>query len=115
MENQCLFCKIIDREILSKIVYEDDEILAFHDAFPVAPVHLLIIPKKHIATLNDATDDETLLLGKMAQLAKKLAKQFEVDESGYRVLMNCNRGAGQAVFHIHMHLIAGRQMQWPPG
>lgn len=111
----CLFCKIIKGEIPAKLQYQDEKVIAFEDINPQAPVHTLIVPKLHIATLNDLTAETGLLISYMTQTAAKLAKQFEIDESGYRVVMNCNSGAGQSVFHIHMHLLGGRIMTWPPG
>ncbi|MBN1684684.1 MAG: histidine triad nucleotide-binding protein [Gammaproteobacteria bacterium] len=111
----CIFCKIINKEIPAKIIYEDDRVVAFDDIEPQAPVHVLIIPKEHVATLNDLTEEHTELVGYMTQVAKKLAKELGIDEKGYRVLMNCNRQGGQAVYHIHLHLLGGRQMHWPPG
>ncbi len=111
----CLFCKIINKEIPSKIVYEDDNILAFEDVSPQAPVHILIIPKKHISTTLDIKDEDNELIGQMLQAANKIATEKGVAERGFRTVMNCNKDAGQTVFHIHMHLLAGRAMQWPPG
>ncbi|MGD9153266.1 MAG: histidine triad nucleotide-binding protein [Gammaproteobacteria bacterium] len=111
----CLFCKIAKGEIPANIIYQDDLVLAFDDIHPKAPVHKLIIPRKHIATLNDLETEDNDLIGHMTQIAKKLAKKFKVDKSGYRVLMNCNENAGQVVFHIHMHLLGGRTLTWPPG
>lgn len=110
-----LFMKIIAREIPANIVYEDDDVLAFRDINAQAPVHILIIPKKHIRTLNDVSDEDELLLGKLLNTARKIARQEGVDENGYRVVMNCNEGAGQTVFHIHLHLLGGRKLSWPPG
>ena len=109
----CIFCKIIHREIPSKLVYEDEQVFAFDDIKPRAPHHILIIPKRHIATLNDV-DDESLL-GHIMLTAKQLAKKLNLDEKGYRVVMNCNADGGQEVYHIHLHLFGGRQMTWPPG
>ena len=111
----CLFCKMVNGAIPPYTVYEDDDVLAFNDINPQAPVHILIIPKKHIATLNEAEDSDTLVLGKLNQVAAKLAKQGDYADAGYRVVMNCNEAGGQAVYHIHLHLLAGRQMSWPPG
>lgn len=111
----CIFCKIVSREMASPLLYEDDEIMAFNDIYPKAPHHVLVIPKAHIATLNETEDSHQALLGKMMLVAKQIAQELGVAESGYRVLMNCNSGGGQVVFHIHLHLLAGRQMQWPPG
>lgn len=111
----CIFCKIVNGQIPAEIIYQDDEVIAFNDLHPQAPQHKLIIPKKHISTLNDLTDDNQAIIGQMAMAAKKLAKQLNIDEKGYRLVMNCNSGAGQTVFHIHMHLLGGRVMNWPPG
>jgi len=111
----CLFCKMVNGDIPPDKVYEDDEILAFNDINPQAPVHILIIPKKHIATLNDANDSDTLVLGKLNKVAAELASKAGFAEDGYQVVMNCNNAGGQAVYHIHLHLLAGRQMSWPPG
>jgi len=110
-----LFLKIIEREIPADIVYEDDDVLAFKDINPQAPLHVLVIPKKHIRTLNDAGDEDEVLLGKLMNTARKIARENDVAEEGYRVVMNCNRGAGQTVFHIHLHLLGGRSFSWPPG
>jgi len=115
MEHDCLFCKIAQGEIPADIIYEDDRVIAFDDIHPKAPVHKLIIPRKHIATVNDLDPKDNELIGHMTQIAKKLAKDFKVDQSGYRILMNCNKNAGQEVFHLHMHLLGGRILTWPPG
>lgn len=111
----CLFCKIIDKAIPAKIIYQDDKVVAFEDIHPKAPHHLLIIPIRHIATLNEIKEEDHALLGYMVHIAKTLANDLTIAESGYRLVMNCNAGAGQTVFHIHLHLLGGRQMQWPPG
>ena len=111
----CLFCKIVAGEIPATKEYEDDEVLAFRDINPAAPHHILVIPKKHIATMNDATAEDQQVLGKMMLVAKDLAAQQGVAESGYRLALNTNAEGGQAVYHIHLHLLAGRQMTWPPG
>ena len=110
-----IFSKIINKEIPAEIVYEDDELLAFNDINPQAPVHILIIPKKEIKTLNDIQIEDKDILGKMILLAKDLAKKHKIDESGYRTVFNCNDDGGQTVFHIHLHLIGGRSLSWPPG
>lgn len=110
-----LFLKIIAREIPADIVYETDEVLAFRDINPQAPLHVLIIPKAHIATMNDLDDSHHELVGKLFQAATEIARSEGVDEDGYRVVMNCNAAGGQAVYHIHLHLLGGRQMGWPPG
>ncbi|TFH88691.1 histidine triad nucleotide-binding protein [Billgrantia azerbaijanica] len=111
----CLFCKIIDREIPADIVYEDDEVLAFEDINPQAPTHVLLIPKRHIATLNDIADADRALIGRLTQVAADLARERGFAEEGYRVVMNCNEQAGQTVYHIHMHLMGGRRFTWPAG
>lgn len=111
--SDCLFCKMVAGDITPSIVFEDDDVLAFNDIQPQAPIHILIIPKKHISTLNDA--DDVLLLGKLMQTAAQLAKNLGVAEAGYRTVINCNEQGGQAVYHLHIHLLAGRQMLWPPG
>jgi len=110
-----LFAKIIRREIPADIVYEDDDVLAFRDIDPKAPVHVLFIPKKPFATPNDLTDADALTVGKVVLAATKWAKAQGFAEDGYRLVMNCNRDGGQTVFHIHLHLLAGRAMHWPPG
>lgn len=111
----CLFCKIAHGDIPAQIVYEDDEIMAFHDISPQAPTHLLIIPKEHIATINETDDKHELLLGKLIITAKKLAESQGLSEPGYRLVFNVNAHGGQAVYHIHLHLLGGRQLTWPPG
>ena len=110
-----LFLKIINREIPAEILYETDEILAFRDINPQAPVHVLIIPKQHIRTMNDMTSEHTEMAGRLFLVAAEIARNEGVAEEGYRVVMNCNRAGGQAVYHIHLHLLGGRQMSWPPG
>ena len=110
-----IFSKIIRREIPADIVYEDDEVLAFRDLNPQAPVHLLFIPKKPIATLNDATPDDAELLGKLMLAAKAYAKAEGFAEQGYRTVININEDGGQTVYHLHVHLLAGRRLHWPPG
>ena len=115
MSANCLFCKIAAQEIPSKAVYQDANYYAFQDVNPVAPTHVLIVPRKHIPTLNDLQTWDEALVGGMFTLAKKLAAQLNLAESGYRIVFNCNKEAGQTVFHIHMHLLGGRPMKWPPG
>lgn len=110
-----LFAKIIRREIPADIVYEDDDVLAFRDINPQAPVHVLFIPKRPFATLNDLGDGDAVLVGKLVLAASRWAKAQGFADDGYRVVMNCNRDGGQTVFHIHLHLLAGRAMHWPPG
>jgi histidine triad (HIT) family protein len=113
--SDCIFCKIVAGEIPSDIVYQDDVCLAFKDINPGAPTHVLIIPKEHIATLNDLTPDHRSAVGHILLVAKQIAGQLGVDASGYRVVANCNSDGGQAVFHIHFHLLGGRRLSWPPG
>jgi histidine triad (HIT) family protein len=113
--SKTIFDKIITGEIPADIVYNDDQVLAFRDINPQAPVHILIIPKKPIPTINDLTDRDAELVGRLFLAAKQIAADLGVAESGYRTLMNCNKDGGQDVFHIHLHLLAGRQMTWPPG
>jgi histidine triad (HIT) family protein len=109
----CLFCKMIGGEINPDTVYEDETVLAFRDINPQAPTHILIIPKRHIATLNDI--DDPLLAGHLLETAVKLARKEGIAEEGYRTLFNCNSYGGQAVYHLHLHLLGGRPMHWPPG
>lgn len=111
----CLFCQISQGTVPATLCYQDDEIIAFDDINPQAPQHKLIIPREHIATLNDLQPQHSALIGNMYQVAKQLAHELNIFESGYRVVMNCNRGAGQTVFHIHAHLLGGRALTWPPG
>ncbi len=111
----CLFCKIAKGEIPATVIYQDDRIVAFDDINPQAKQHKIIIPRKHIATTNDLQSDDSTLVGDMVQTSVKLAKQLNIAEQGYRLVMNCNAAGGQTVFHIHIHLLGGRQMTWPPG
>jgi histidine triad (HIT) family protein len=111
----CIFCKIAAGTIPANIVYQNDDVLAFRDLNPQAPTHILVIPKKHIATTNDITAGDATLIGNMYLTAKHIAKDEGIADSGYRTVMNCNRGAGQTVFHIHLHVLGGRPMSWPPG
>ena len=110
-----LFTKIINREIPADIIYENDEIIAFNDINPQAPIHILIVPKKEISTINDINEEDRALIGEMFITAKKIAKDLKIDESGYRTIFNCNEHGGQTVDHIHLHLLGGRQLGWPPG
>ncbi|WP_210395511.1 histidine triad nucleotide-binding protein [Motiliproteus sediminis] len=110
----CLFCKIVDKEIPADIVYEDDAVLAFRDINPQAPNHLLVIPKQHIATLNDLSDADAATVGLLSVTAAKLARELGFADSGYRTVMNCNEHGGQTVYHIHLHLLGGKAMGWPP-
>lgn len=111
----CLFCKIIEKKIPSKPVYEDDKLLAFHDINPKAPTHILIIPKKHIATIDELSSEDAVLTGDIILAAKQIAKEQGLSEKGYRLVFNVNNAGGQEVYHIHLHLLGGRQMTWPPG
>jgi histidine triad (HIT) family protein len=113
--NDCIFCKIIKAETPTKLVYEDENVVAFSDLHPQAPTHLLIIPRQHIATLNDLEASHEKIISQMTHAAVKIAKEKKLEKDGYRLVMNCNQQGGQSVFHIHMHLLGGRQMTWPPG
>jgi histidine triad (HIT) family protein len=115
MPPDTLFAKIARRELSAEIVYQDELITAFRDIHPVAPVHILIIPNKVIPTLNDASEEDATLLGKLLLTARKLAEQFGIAENGYRLVLNCNPDGGQSVYHLHVHLLGGRKMTWPPG
>ncbi|RMG34344.1 MAG: histidine triad nucleotide-binding protein [Gammaproteobacteria bacterium] len=111
----CIFCKIAAGEIPAEKVYEDDHVVGFRDLSPQAPVHVLIIPRRHIATLNDLTEADEALVGHMHRIAARVAADEGLAERGYRTLINCNAEGGQTVFHLHLHLLGGRQMTWPPG
>ena len=113
--SDCLFCKMANGDIRPDVVRETDELIAFRDINPQAPAHILIVPRKHISTLNDLTQADASLVGKMFLLAREIAHQEGIAEPGYRTVMNCNADAGQSVFQIHLHLLGGRQMRWPPG
>ena len=113
--NDCLFCKIVEKKIPADIVYESEDIIAFKDIEPKAPIHCLIIPKKHISTINDIDGSNSNIIGLMYEAAAQLARTLNVDKDGYRVVMNCNSNGGQTVYHIHLHFLAGRQLSWPPG
>ena len=111
----CLFCRIISGEINASIVYEDERILAFNDINPQAPTHILVVPKRHIATLNDLSVGDDQIVGEVIRRAAAIARERKISVGGFRTVFNTNRDAGQTVFHIHMHLIGGRSMHWPPG
>jgi histidine triad (HIT) family protein len=115
MAENCLFCKMVAGEIKPDKVHETDEVLAFRDINPQAPVHVLVIPKRHIATLNDLKSEDAALIGKLYLAAAEVARKTGIAEGGYRTLINCNRDAGQSVWHVHLHLLGGRIMGWPPG
>ncbi len=110
----CLFCKIAKRELPGKIVYEDDESVAFEDINPKAPVHIVIIPRRHLATLLDAKEGDDRLLGHLLLVANVIARQNGIAERGFRLVLNCNSEGGQAVFHLHVHLLGGRALRWHP-
>jgi histidine triad (HIT) family protein len=107
----CLFCKIVGRELSSDVVYEDDEVLAFRDISPQAPLHLLVIPKRHVATVNDLQDHDAELVGRLVIRARALAADEGLADDGYRLVLNCNQHGGQTVYHLHLHLMGGRQMR----
>jgi len=111
----CLFCRIVDGEIPADIIYESELALAFRDINPQAPTHVLIIPRRHISTINDLNTGDEELVGSLYLAAKEIAQQEGLADDGYRVVMNCGEGAGQSVFHIHLHLLGGRSLNWPPG
>jgi histidine triad (HIT) family protein len=113
--NDCLFCRIVNEEIPAAIVRQDEDLVAFKDTNPQAPLHVLIVPRRHISTLNDLSPADDVLVGSMFRAAAALALQHGYAESGYRTVFNCNRAAGQTVFHIHLHVLAGRGLSWPPG
>lgn len=111
----CLFCKIIKKEIPAALAYEDNDVLAFYDINPQAPKHILVIPKKHIESLNTLVPEDSAVIANIYQVIPQIARTEGIAESGYRVVANTNRDAGQAVAHLHFHILGGRQMQWPPG
>lgn len=115
MTSRCIFCRIANKEIAARIVYEDETVVAFRDVNPQAPVHILVIPRHHIPTLNDLDDQDKELIAHLILTASRIAKEEDISESGYRLILNCNRNAGQSVFHIHLHLLGGRSLLWPPG
>lgn len=113
--SSCLFCKIVTREIPGAIVYEDDRLLAFNDINPQAPTHVLLVPKRHIASLNDLQPGDDQVVGELVRRAAAIAKERGISAGGFRTVFNTNSDAGQTVFHIHLHLLGGRGMAWPPG
>jgi histidine triad (HIT) family protein len=113
--SDCLFCKIVAGEIPADIIFESDDTMAFRDINPQAPTHALIIPRRHVATINDLKDGDQTLLGNLFLAARKIAADEGIADAGYRVAMNCNEAAGQTVFHLHLHILGGRQLGWPPG
>lgn len=115
MSKDCLFCRILNKEVPAKIVYEDDRAVAFEDINPQAPTHILVVPRRHIAGLNDVGPEDAALLAHLHLVAAQLARERRIAESGYRTVINTGRGAGQSIFHLHLHLLGGRGMRWPPG
>lgn len=113
--SDCLFCRIARKEIPAKVAHEDDQVLAFEDISPQAPTHTLVIPKRHLATFNDVGPGDEALLGRMLLVASQIAKAKGLSSSGFRLVGNCMEGAGQSVFHLHIHLLGGRRFAWPPG
>lgn len=114
-DNECLFCKILKGEIPADVIYESDTAIAFRDINPKAPTHVLIIPREHIATINDIATEDEPLIGSLYSAAREIAAQEGLADEGYRAVMNCNEAAGQTVFHLHLHLLGGRPLGWPPG
>jgi histidine triad (HIT) family protein len=111
----CIFCRIASGDLEAKLVHEDDDIVAFRDSNPQAPTHVLVVPRRHLATINDLAETDAGLAGRLVLAARRIAAEEGIAEDGYRLVLNCNRGAGQSVFHIHLHLLGGRPMHWPPG
>jgi histidine triad (HIT) family protein len=112
---ECIFCEIINGESNATIVYSDEEIVAFNDIDPQAPVHILVTPRKHIRTVADLTEEDEKTVGKMVLVANELAKKNNINQGGFRLVFNCKKDAGQEVYHLHLHLLGGRRMSWPPG
>ena len=113
--DNCLFCKILDGEIPAELIYESETAVAFRDINPQAPTHALVIPRKHISTINDIEQDDQAIIGSLYTAAREIAATDGIADDGYRAVMNCNEGAGQSVFQIHLHVLGGRRMGWPPG
>jgi len=114
-KEDCIFCKIVEKQIPCDLVYEDDKVIAFNDISPQAPIHVIIIPKQHIEDLNSINQESSELIGHIFMVAKEIAKKLDVAESGYRIVSNCGEHGGQTVQHVHFHLLGGRMLQWPPG
>ncbi|MDI6889335.1 MAG: histidine triad nucleotide-binding protein [Thermodesulfovibrionales bacterium] len=112
---ECVFCRIIEKELPAKIIYEDDLSVAFEDVNPQCPVHTILIPKKHISTNLDIKEEDNALIGHLFQVANRIAKDKGIAERGFRLVMNCNPESGQTIYHLHLHLLGGRRMYWPPG
>lgn len=115
MPADCIFCKIVNKQIPARFEYENDQVVAFNDVNPQAPAHIIIIPKAHIERVSDLDLKDRDLITELVLVANELAKKKNISDSGYRLVINCNRGAGQSVFHLHLHLLGGRALQWPPG
>lgn len=115
VNKDCIFCKMVNKQIPAKFEYENDEVVAFNDINPQAPVHIIVIPKSHIGRVSDLDLKHRDLITNLVLVANELAKKKKIADSGYRIVMNCNEGAGQSVFHLHLHLLGGRPMNWPPG
>ena len=115
MEEETIFSQIMAKKKPAEIIYEDDEVVAFKDINPQAPVHVLIVPRKPIPKLTDADESDTAMLGKMVMIARKIAKDFNLDQDGFRLLMNQGKNGGQTIYHLHFHLLGGRRLMWPPG
>lgn len=111
----CLFCKIVNKELPARVVHEDEDTVAFEDVNPQAPTHVLVVPRRHVATMNDLMPEDEALVGKLFRVGAKIAKDRGFADRGWRAVMNANRDAGQTVFHIHLHVLGGRGMRWPPG
>ncbi len=114
-DSDCLFCNIVAGDIPADVIYESDTAIAFRDINPQAPTHVVIIPRQHVSTINDIDDEHEPIVGSLFSAAKAIAAQEGIADDGYRVVMNCNKAAGQSVFHVHLHLLGGRIMNWPPG
>jgi histidine triad (HIT) family protein len=113
--DDCIFCQIVAKKIPARIVYEDDDLIAFEDIKPQAPVHILIIPREHFPSLNEVPEERKSILGKILLIAREIAREKDIALSGYRIVLNTARDSGQEVFHLHFHLLGGRRMSWPPG
>lgn len=113
--DDCLFCRIAEGEIPADVIHEDDQVVAFRDINPQAPTHVLVIPREHVASVDDLEEDHAELVGRLFLVAREIARDEGVDDGGYRLVVNTGAGAGQSVFHIHLHLLGGRAMKWPPG
>lgn len=113
--DDCIFCRIVSGDLESDLIYEDDDLVAFRDLNPQAPTHVLLIPRRHVPTVNDLAYADAELIGRLVLAGQRLASEEGIAEEGYRLVLNCNREAGQSVFHLHLHLLGGRRMKWPPG